>query len=241
MPDFFNNQQPDNMQDEGASPIKIGEQEYTVDELTDLVNRGKMSREVETKYNTKLDRLMPEYTKATQRVKELEGKLPEYESKIQEYESKLAPKNGKYTDEQKTAALVEARELGLITEQTLAEKVQEIIDNRVATLLTAKDRIGETEQVINTYNQEYGIEATKKDVLDFMVQEGIKNPKYALELMFGDRLQEIRNSKLKEKYDPEFITQGSSNTGAKQYKPDIDFKNKDQVRKMLRESMRGDE
>ena len=43
--------------------VKIGEQEYTQEELDRYVKLGKLAQEAEDKYNTKLDRVWPEYTK----------------------------------------------------------------------------------------------------------------------------------------------------------------------------------
>lgn len=222
-----------------SQSVKVGDQDYSYEELNDLVSRGKFAREVETKYNTKLDRLMPEYTKATQKLKEYEPKITEYEDRLKEYEAKLNPQSGDLTDAQKIEALKQAARMGLITEETLEEKVTNIIDRRFTQLTTANSKISETRDVIDKYKGEYGIEASIDDVIDFMRNEGIKNPKYAMDIMFGDRLEEIRNQKAKAR-DDEFLTQSSSTTGAKPYRSDMNFKDKDAVKKAVREALRGE-
>ena len=239
MNDFFNNNQTNVDNNSQPQTVKIGEQDYSYEELNDLVSRGKFAREVETKYNTKLDRLMPEYTKATQKVKEYEPKITEYESKLREYESKLNPQSNEMSDDQKIEALKQAARIGLITEQTLEEKVTDIIDRRFTQLSTANTKISETRETIDKYKTEYGIEATVEDVLSFMSQEGIRNPKYAMDIMFGERLEEIRNQKSKQR-DDEFLTQSSSTTGAKPYRADMNYKDKEAVKKAVREALRGE-
>ena len=53
--------------------VKVGEKEYSQDELSKLVGLGEKWTETETKFNTKMDRVVPEYTKATQKIKEYEA------------------------------------------------------------------------------------------------------------------------------------------------------------------------
>src|SRR3990167_6033242 len=51
--------------------VKVGEKEYTQDELSHLVGLGEVGAELESKWNTKIDRLYPEFTKATQEREDL--------------------------------------------------------------------------------------------------------------------------------------------------------------------------
>ena len=57
--------------------IKLGDKEYTQEELSQLVGLGEFAKEVETKQNRKLDKIYPDYVKATQRLSELEKELEE--------------------------------------------------------------------------------------------------------------------------------------------------------------------
>ena len=95
--------------------IKVGEREYSESELADLVKMGELGREVEEKYNTKLDRVYPEFTKKSQRVRELVDLNSQYE---RERAPKLDP-----TDE---IAIREAREAArkvvLMTNEDVKDK-----------------------------------------------------------------------------------------------------------------------
>jgi len=42
---------------------KFGEEEYTKEQLEELVSFGKLAKEAEERYNTKIDRVYPEFTK----------------------------------------------------------------------------------------------------------------------------------------------------------------------------------
>ena len=79
--DFFLEEPKTEEAETEPEKIKLGEKEYTQDELSKLVGLGETANELETKWNTKIDRLYPEYTKATQERKELEDKLKDLETK----------------------------------------------------------------------------------------------------------------------------------------------------------------
>ncbi len=55
--------------------IIINGQEYTPEDATHLIELGNKWKETESKLNTSLDKVYPEYTKTTQRNKDLEAEL----------------------------------------------------------------------------------------------------------------------------------------------------------------------
>lgn len=72
-----------------VQPVKIGEEEYTPDQLAELVQKGKIVKEWEIEkpgYN--LDTLYADYTKKTMELAELRRNQPQVESEIQ-----LAPED----------------------------------------------------------------------------------------------------------------------------------------------------
>src|SRR5690606_13439163 len=128
--------------------ISIDDENLSYAELRELVSKGKMAREIETKQNTKLDALMPAFTKATQQVKSYEEQMAEMSNKLREYESRFNQTQNKeeMSDEDKLRTLEEASKLGIITEQTLADKVQTIIDQRVQLHLNAQAKVKDTSE-----------------------------------------------------------------------------------------------
>ena len=63
--------------EETAEPekIKIGDDEFTLDEAKDLLSKGKFAREIEEKQNIKLDKVWPGH-------QELSNKVRDYEKEI---------------------------------------------------------------------------------------------------------------------------------------------------------------
>jgi len=72
----------DQEQEEVVQNYKFGEEEYTQEQLEELVNFGKLAKEAEEKYDTKIDRVYPEFTKKSQKLKEYEQRIQEYENKF---------------------------------------------------------------------------------------------------------------------------------------------------------------
>lgn len=94
----------------------INGQEYDPEEASSLIELGNKYRETEKNLNTSLDKLMPEYTKATQRAARadaLERELAEEKRKLEEFQAKATKTE---TPENVTAAREQARKIGLIDE-----------------------------------------------------------------------------------------------------------------------------
>src|SRR3990167_5198723 len=56
--------------------IKIGDDEFTLDEVKDLISKGKFAKEIEEKQNVKLDKVWPGH-------QELSNKVRDYEKEIE--------------------------------------------------------------------------------------------------------------------------------------------------------------
>src|SRR5450631_4065699 len=93
--------------------ITINGQEYDPEEATQLIELGNKWRKTETDLNTSLDKVYPEYTKATQRNKELQIELDERNAKLDEYtKAQEAEKIKAETPEDVQKAKKALRELG---------------------------------------------------------------------------------------------------------------------------------
>ena len=69
--------------DKQSSKIKIGEQEFSEEELQAIITRGTKVKEWETKMpGFNLDTLMPDYTRKSQKLKALEKSVPKAQEKI---------------------------------------------------------------------------------------------------------------------------------------------------------------
>lgn len=106
--------------------ITINGKEYDPEDAAQLIELGSKWRKTETELNTSLDKVYPEYTKATQRNKELETELNEARAAREELaEIKRKQEEAKAraeTPEEIQNARKAARELGLLDEDVLKEK-----------------------------------------------------------------------------------------------------------------------
>jgi len=97
--------------------ITLGENEYSQDELKELVNLGKIGKEAEEKYNTSIDKVWPEYSRKSNELKEWETKYKE----LEESQKKPAlPENEQQAIEEARTA---ARKLGIVLNDELTDKV----------------------------------------------------------------------------------------------------------------------
>ena len=76
---------------ETPETVKVGEKEYTQDELNNIVQLGETARDYETKWNRKVSEFYPDYTQKSQKLAEFER--AEDERRKSELESKLKKVN----------------------------------------------------------------------------------------------------------------------------------------------------
>src|SRR3972149_3720920 len=120
------------------SKIKVGEKEYSQDELSSIVGLGETAREIEEKQNTKLDRVFPEFTKSRQELKDLKGELEELRSTQERFKQAVTGEQEAPDPEAlKAQAITQAKALGLLTadeartiarEERQAERILEEIE-----------------------------------------------------------------------------------------------------------------
>jgi hypothetical protein len=178
---------------EAPNKLKIGEKEYTQEELADLVKLGEMGREVETRYNTKLDRVYPEFTKKSQRLAELEQKYEQIEADKR--------KSQELTPQDEEQAIREAKEaakkLGIVTiedfEDLLGKSYKKFYDQE-----RAAERLLDTATKFETeINGEDGRPAFKKlDILQYMADNNVNDMEVAYELLNKEKLAEWRTGQM---------------------------------------------
>ena len=191
---------------EEPEKIKLGEKEYTQDELSKLVGLGETANELETKWNTKIDRLYPEYTKATQDKKELEAKLKEYEEK--QVESKVQSGAELTPEELAKQTRAELRKVGGIT--------TEDVNDYIYRALEARDLKEDIEAVVETNKAAGKPETDFEGLVGYMQTSGVRNPQDAYDLMFKNELKEWERKQIDSIKRPGMVTEDTSTAGAKQ-------------------------
>lgn len=161
--------------------VKVGDKEYTQEELSRVVGLGELGVELEEKWNTKIDRLYPEFTKATQEREELRTKVEEYEAKPI---APAATSLGELTEEDKVTARKQLTEL-LGGEPLTKEQAANLYQSQRA----GESMLEETQKVVGEVKEKYGIETTVEDVLNYMSQPtNAKDPNKAVKDMFEPQI-----------------------------------------------------
>lgn len=208
MSDFFDEAtKTEEKEEETTEPekIKLGEKEYTQDELSKLVGLGETATELETKWNTPVSKLYPAYTQATQEQKRLEKELEDYKSK--QVETKVQAGAELTPEEMRERARTEARALGI----PLEDDIQKIVDQR----LDAIRLLDDTKAVVDKAKEDYGIETNVEDLIGYMQETGFRNPEKAFKDKYESDIDKAKETKLESIKKPGMVTDSTTTAGAK--------------------------
>jgi hypothetical protein len=200
---------------EEVQKIKLGDQEFDPKELQELVSLGKLGKEAQDKFNTPIDKVYPEYTKATQKIKELEGAASELEQLKTQMAQQQAMSNAGFTPEQAETAKKQLYELmggKPVTDRELEGWYQQrkTQDENVQNLLSNVDR------VLADAKAEGKPEVDKKELLEYMQTNDFRNPATAYKEMKEAELDTWRSNKLTDAKRPGLHTVTNSMAGSKE-------------------------
>lgn len=202
--DFF--KQDDTQVEPEVNPevFKIGEKEYSQEDLQKLVGLGEIAREAEEKWKTPINKVFPEYTRATQRVKELEeaAKLnpePQFNQPTQP---------GQLTQEQRAEAVRQLKDLGFVSKDEAQQYA--------FSTLQADKLVNNIDSFISSQKEAGNPETTREDMLNYMRETGINDPKAAYKVRFENELDRIKEEKLATIKGRGLITTEASTAGSKQ-------------------------
>ena len=193
--DFFT--EGDGVQEEApVERIKVGEEEFTQDELQRLVGLGKIGDEAEKKYKTRIDRVWPKYQQIINEKQEVEQKNREYEQKLVEAERlrqpQVQPNQGYTADQVRAEAIRQAKELGLVTKDEIAAEAR-----RIAVEVQQGQRlIDHISGVIDQMTEDGLPSTTVEDVVTHMQETGIRDPEKAYKDMFEQEYLKSQAEKL---------------------------------------------
>lgn len=237
--DFFKEKQETKMdpqaqeieiEEKAPEAIKLGDKAYTTEELQDLVGLGEQARELESKWNTKVDRLMPEFTKSRQEIAELRKQVEDRTAQeVQQKESQgqvLSP------EEVKAEAVRQLRDL------MVAPELQQTIKGMVAEDRQAAQLVNDTEFVIEDYADQGLPKTTVEDLLQHMADTGIKNPDKAYKDMFEEEYAEWKAGQINSLKQPGLTTIEGSTAGGKN--PPTEPITKENLGRLVAEALRGE-
>lgn len=107
----------------GTAPsqvITINGQEFDPTEAEELITVGRQTRELEQKYNTKLDKVWPDYNDKSQRLSQAEKELAEARSELESFKTKK--EQGTETPADLHDAKEAARKLGIVLKEDVEKE-----------------------------------------------------------------------------------------------------------------------
>lgn len=230
MPSFF-----DDPQDQPTVPVvpetpqsvKVGEKEYSMDELSKLVSLGEMGREVETRYNTKLDRVYPAFTKTTQELKELREKFEQQEQKPVDYNDEIAIRQARDA----------AKKVGLVTNDDIKEYIRAEMPNYYREQRETEKVLETAKNLEGKYTGADGRPAFKtEDMLGFMRDSGITDAETAYKVRYEKEIDSWKEQQLSRAKKSDVFT-NSGITNPKQ--PSDPVPTKENLQQLIRETLYG--
>lgn len=209
MADFFDdNVADDTTADTPSDLISVGDKQYSQDDLSRLVQLGEIGLEAEEKYNTKLDKVWPEFSKTKNELKDMQDKLDAREAEKQAPAVDL-PIDQRLAREQ---AIQAAKDLGIATtaDMLTIEDVKSAIREEAA----AQDLLNQSSTLATKYDGSDGRPSFVMDeVLHYMQDNGVRSPETAYKLMHEDKLDAWKEQKLSSSKKPGIMTDRGSAGG----------------------------
>ena len=213
--------------------VTVGEEAYTQEELSQLVGLGKMAKDVETRYHTKLDGLYPAYTKTTQELKELRSQKEEWDR--QKAQQTVPQDQAQAFKEAKEAA----RKFGLIVDEDFDTRLSQSFSKYYTEQRQAEKLVEETDKLETTYSGSDGRPAFKKgDILQYMLDTGIRSPELAYKSKYEAELDTWKEQNLSKARKPGLVTETKTTAGSKVPSP-VKI-TKDNLNELVRQSLLGD-
>lgn len=210
--DFFK-EEPKEEKIEAPEKFKVGEKEYSQDELSELVGLGEIGREAEKKFNTKLDKVWPKFGEMKNREKELEAQLEELKAKKEE-----APQN-ELSQESISQAREAAKKIGIVTEDQFDNYLDKRFRSKYLQERAAERLIEDCEDFEKKFDGKDGRPAFKKEeILNHMMETGIKDPELAYKTKFETEIDAWKEQQFGSMKKPGITTQTES-TGMKLPEP----------------------
>jgi hypothetical protein len=183
--------------------FKVGEEEYTQDQLNDLVGLGKIAREAEEKYNVKVEGIWPKFQQTINENVEFR-KAQEEKAKVEETETitKKAAEGAELTEEEQLQlAATKLKSMGFVSKEEINKEVSAILEGR--------DLLDQTQKFIKDQEVAGNPKVSTEDLLGYMSENGLKKPEIAYKLKFEKELDAIKESKLSGIKKDQFVTESA--------------------------------
>lgn len=209
MPDTIEDKTVQIENQENIEKIKLGEKEYTQEELQNLVGIAEQTQEIETKYNTKMDKVYPAFTKTSQEKAELERRIKDMEEKAK------IPSN--LDEDQVKQAREAARKIGIVTKDDFAQFMQEHFRTSYQQERQSERLLDECKNLEKEMDGTNGQPKFKtEEVLQWMADNGGKSPKQAYKMIYEKQIDEFKQRELGKARRPGMVTETGAVAGGKE-------------------------
>jgi voltage-gated potassium channel Kch len=196
-------------EDSGDTPseskYKIGEDEYTADELLLLMEKGKLAKKVEEEQKLDIGQLLPEFTRRSQLLKNKDGLKEYYKSTFRE---EVDGQPSGVSEEQKRikAEIEAARKLGFTTKDDLEEF-------RAAIKQEIKEEVEQENlsKVIDKATVQHGV--GRQELIEFMLALRMEDPLEAAEKLGKYKKFAVERPKIVVPTKPEVLSTEKKGSG----------------------------
>lgn len=204
--------QDDTTQDIVEQKIKLGDEEYSQEDLSKLVGLGKIAQEAEEKYNTKIDKVFPAFTKSTQEAKELSEAKSALEREIEELKGKMPA-----DDDQVAMAKQQLKQFGVVfgddLDKVISERATKIVEEKEA----ARTLLGDIEKLHKEVEKDGRPPFETVELLEYMRDNpGLNDPSKAYKYMREAELDAWKEKHINGSKRPGLNTISTSQAGSKQ-------------------------
>ncbi len=203
--------------------VKIGEDEYEMSALTDLVTKAKKVSEYEKSWNTPIDSLASAYGKSQSELTKLRAENSEAVKKLQEYEAKK--EEGTETTADTAQARAAAKKLGIVLDDDIKNMTSKYIsvddlpkyleDYESQKEMTKKIQ-NQVKELEEKYNGKDGKPRFNKlAVLHYAKGEGIFDIEEAFNKLYKDEIESYQSNAIN-KAKPDNVSILGSTQGQKE-------------------------
>lgn len=231
------------MSDENNIPesIKLGETEYTPEQLNELVGYGQKYKEFETKYDTNPEKAWSAYGKMSNEVsglREKATKAEKLEAELADIKSQKPAKDEDYTPGQVLEAQQALKKLGGVTKEDIPALLKEhgfVKKEDVEQEFETRKLVDKFGKLSQSYDGKDGRPRFDQDeMVAYMRRTNITDPEIAYKAKFQEELAEFRAQKIAEEKYPQLKT---LNKGAGDKQPKVDPVTRDNINQKLMEVM----
>lgn len=215
--------------------VKVGDQEFTPDELSDLVGSGRKLKELEEKQGQPIDDILHSWGKRGETIGELKKQKEEYEKELDKFKNPPA-KEEVDREAVRKEVLDEMKGFGFATKEELLKEMNNLYQNNRAgeRMLSAVKRVSREA----TADGKPEIEPEK--LLEFMADpNNPKDPQKAYNVMFEKELDEWKLAQIDKAKKPGMIIEKETTAGGKVFEPKK-ITSKEELTSALRSSIFGE-